>query len=58
MKGAELLKKSALIEKRYHNQLKRCQNERYIPGIQSMYNIKITGRRRRRRKRRGLGPVN
>jgi len=24
------------IEKRYHNQLKRCQNERYIAGIKSV----------------------
>jgi hypothetical protein len=26
-------KGSASVEKRYHNQLKRCQNERYIAGI-------------------------
>jgi len=24
------------IEKRYHNQLKRCQNERYIADIQGV----------------------
>jgi len=32
-KGQIPEKEFALIEKRYHNQLKRCQNERYIAVI-------------------------
>ena len=38
MKRAELLKKFAIIEKRYHNQLKRCQNSGYIAEIKSVDN--------------------
>jgi hypothetical protein len=37
-------KRFTLIGKRYHNQLKRCQNERYIADIQSMDNVPFTRR--------------
>ena len=30
----------ALIEKRYHNQLKRCQNERYISDISNRAHLR------------------
>jgi len=44
-KRQTLEKGSAFIRKRYHNQLKRCQNSRYIAGIKSGDNKKGRAKR-------------